>query len=378
MAAGEPHPRRHPYHQPPMDPSPTLDVSGDLPGLRLASVTAWLEANVAGVRGPCTASLIAGGHSNLTFALTDATGRRMVLRRPPLGHVLATAHDMAREHRIISALAGTGVPVAPALGLCDDPAVNDAPFYVMAFVAGHVVRTPADALALLSPDARHRAGLQLAEVLAAVHAVDVQAVGLGDLGRHDGYVERQLKRWHRQWEQSRTRDLPDVDRAHALLSTRVPAQQGVSVVHGDYRLDNCMVDEEGRVVAVLDWEICTLGDPLADVGLLAVYYELQAGDADTRGHGAADGLPAAPTGAEGFPPLAEVLARYGAVSGRDLADIDFYVALGHWKLACILEGVYARYLGGAMGRRDPASLTGFARQVERAAASAVALAEGLA
>jgi aminoglycoside phosphotransferase (APT) family kinase protein len=338
----------------------------DLAGLDAAKVSTWLETHVDGLRGPFTYSLIAGGHSNLTFGAVDADGRRLVVRRPPLGHVLATAHDMGREHRIISALADTGVPVAPALAFCDDVEVNGAPFYVMAYVDGFVVRTPEDAEAVLSPAARHRAGLQLADVLSGIHAVDVDAVGLGDLGRKDGYVERQLKRWYRQWNQSKTRELADVDRAHDALLAHVPEQQGVAVVHGDYRLDNCMVDAEGSILAVLDWEICTLGDPLADVGLLAVYCGLEAG-------GPA-GLATSPTSVAGFPSVDEVLARYAEASGRDLSGIDFYVAFGHWKLACILEGVYARYLAGAMGQRDPAGFDGFRVQVERAAAQAAEIA----
>ncbi len=341
-------------------------MSGAPSGIDVGRVTAWLEGNVPGAIAPFEFTLIAGGHSNLTYGVVGADGSRFVLRRPPLGHVLATAHDMGREYRIISALGPTEVPVPPALGFCDDPEVNGAPFYVMAFVDGHVVRDRAAAELVLSPAARRIAGLQLAEVLAAIHRVDVDAVGLGDLGRRDGYIERQLRRWHRQWEQSKTRELPEVDEVHRILLAAVPEQRGTSIVHGDYRLDNCMVDDDGRIVAVLDWEICTLGDALADVGLLAVYY---------GGVGEFDGgLASAPTTVEGFPPVDEVLAHYAAVSGRDLASIDYYVAFGYWKLACILEGVYARYLGGAMGQRDAASFDGFRLQVERCATQAAAVA----
>lgn len=343
---------------------------GDAPsGIDVGRVTAWLEANVPGAVGPFGFTLIAGGHSNLTYGVVGADGARFVLRRPPLGHVLATAHDMGREYRIISALGPTDVPVPPALGFCGDPEVNGAPFYVMAYVDGHVVRDRTAAELVLSPAARRTAGLQLAEVLAAIHRVDVDAVGLGDLGRRDGYIERQVRRWYRQWEQSKTRDLPEVDEVHRILLGTVPEQHGTSIVHGDYRLDNCMVDDDGRIVAVLDWEICTLGDALADVGLLAVYY---GGVGDVDG-----GLASAPTTVEGFPPADEVLAHYAAVSGRDLSSIDFYVAFGYWKLACILEGVYARYLGGAMGQRDASSFEGFRLQVERCAARAAAVARRL-
>jgi aminoglycoside phosphotransferase (APT) family kinase protein len=315
-------------------------------GIDEAKVTPWLVANVPGLTAPVTYTLIAGGHSNLTYRVTGADGAAFVLRRPPLGHVLATAHDMGREHRIISALGGTGVPVAPALALCDDPAVNGAPFYVMAFVEGHVLRDVPGAEAALTPAARRRAGESLVDVLADIHAVDPDAIGLGDLGRKEGYVERQLKRWYRQFEQSKLRDVPDVDAVHALLLRDIPAQVGASIVHGDYRLDNCLLGDDGDVVAVLDWEICTLGDPLADLGLLCVYWN------DPEDDGAALGVSA--TTAEGFPRRAELVTRYAERSGRDVGDIGYYTAFGYWKLACILDGVYTRYATGAM-----ASDTGF-------------------
>ncbi|MGD9701376.1 MAG: phosphotransferase family protein [Acidimicrobiia bacterium] len=334
------------------------------PGIDVPMVAAWLEANVAGARGPFEFRLIAGGHSNLTFAVTGADGSTYVLRRPPLGHVLASAHDMGREHKIIAALRNTPVPVAPALGYCDDLAVNGAPFYVMGYVAGHVIRDRAAAESILSVDARRRAGFSLAETMAAIHAVDVDAVGLSDLGRKEGYLARQLKRWYGQWNAQKTRELPAIDEVHDILVGRIPEQLGASVVHGDYRLDNCMVDDDGNVIAVLDWEICTLGDPLADVGLLMVY------------HTGPDDEPSAWAGqattAPGFPNRAELLARYAEVSGRDVSNIDVYVAFAFWKLACILEGVYARYLGGALGERDPAELEPFKLQVDEAAAQAAA------
>jgi aminoglycoside phosphotransferase (APT) family kinase protein len=181
----------------------------------------------------------------------------------------------------------------------------------------------------------------VARTLAAIHAVDPDAVGLGDLGRKDGYVERQLKRWYRQFEQSKLREVPDVDRVHELLLADVPAQVGTSIVHGDYRLDNCLVDDAGEVTAVLDWEICTLGDPLADLGLLCVYWNDPEDDSPALG--------VSPTTAEGFPRRAELVARYAQRSGRDVGAIDYYTAFGYWKLACILDGVYTRYATGAMG-----------------------------
>ena len=332
-------------------------------GIREAEVTAWFEEHVAGARGPLAFELIAGGHSNLTFKVTDAEGHEFVLRRPPLGHVLATAHDMGREHRIISALGPTPVPVAPALAYCPDDDVNGAPFYVMAYVDGLVLRDAATAEKMLTADERRRAGESLVDVLAEIHGVDPDAVGLGDLGRKEGYIARQLKRWHGQWEKSKTRELPLVDEVHDRLLAQVPEQGRAGIVHGDYRLDNTMLDRDGSVLAVLDWEICTLGDPLADVGLLMVYWT----DPDDDG----SALLTSPTTVEGFPRRAELLERYAARSGRDVSDIDFYVAFGYWKLACIVEGVYARYKHGAMGG-EASGFEGFEQQVVRLAEAAKA------
>lgn len=338
-------------------------------GIEVHEVTAWLEQYVEGAQGPFQFDVIAGGHSNLTFKVTDATGQRFVLRRPPLGHVLASAHDMGREHRIISALAATDVAVPPALGYCDDPAVNGVPFYVMGFVDGHVVRDPATAEAVLSLEARGNASRSLVDTMARIHAVDLDAVGLADLGRHEGYIHRQLKRWYGQWNAQKTRDLPDIDHVHDELLARTPAQGPATIVHGDYRLDNCMVGNDGEVVAVLDWEICTLGDPLADLGLLMVYWT-GPGDHATAWSGGA-------TNTAGFWDRADLVRRYEEVSGRDVSRLDFYVAFAFWKLACIIEGVYARYLGGALGQRDPSELEPFKLQVEAAAANARRLLEQL-
>jgi len=334
-------------------------------------VTAWFEANVDGVQPPLGFTLIAGGHSNLTFAVTDAGGHVWVLRRPPLGHVLATAHDMGREYTIISALGPTPVPVAPAIGLCSDDDVNGAPFYVMGFVEGTVVRDAETARTALDEDDRRRAGESIADVMAEIHAVDVDAVGLGKLGKKEGYIARQLKRWYSQFQQSNEltlRPVPLVDEVHDTLAARIPQQEGASIVHGDYRLDNCMLGEDGRIAAVLDWEICTLGDPLADVGLLMVYWN-QADDPHAT-------LLTAPTTVAGFPTRADLLERYAARSGRDLSDIDFYVAFGYWKLACIVEGVYARYAHGAMGK-PAAGFEAFSTQVVRLAEQAKAAVERL-
>lgn len=327
-------------------------------GIDVPKVTAWFEEHIDGAQGPLQFELIAGGRSNLTFKVTDANDANYVLRRPPLGHVLATAHDMGREHRIISALAPTPVPVAPALGYCDDPEINGASFYVMGYVDGLIVRDPNSSKAL-EPDARRRAGESLVDVLVAIHDVDPDDVGLGDLGRKEGYIARQLKRWYSQFNQSKLREVPLVDEMHDFLSAHIPEQQGAAIVHGDYRLDNCMLTPQGEVAAVLDWEICTLGDPLADLGLLMVYWN-DPDDAVTTlaGSGA--------TTSPGFPLREELRARYAAKSDRDLSHLDFYVAFGYWKLACILDGVYTRYVKGAMGN-EGAGWEAFGESVVRLA-----------
>lgn len=338
-----------------------------LRGIDNERVTAWLAEHVEGTTPPFTFELIAGGHSNLTFKATDANGWRLVVRRPPLGHVLATAHDMGREHRIVSALGPTAVPVAPTFGLCEADEVNGAPFYVMGFVDGVVLDHP-DKAAALSPPARRAAGDDLIDVLAALHAVDVDAVGLGDLARRDGYIERQLKRWAKQWEASKTRDLPAIEEVQRRLVARVPEQHGTAIVHGDYRFGNCLVDAAtGSIAAVLDWELCTLGDPLADVGYLCVYWT----DPGQEPRRASD-----PTAAGGFPAQAELLERYTRLTGRDLSGIDYYVAFSSWRLAIISEGVYARYVHGVMAD-ETADVAGFKLGVEQLAESALEAARRL-
>ena len=342
----------------------------DVPGINVEPVTAWLEANVTGARGPFAFDVIAGGHSNLTYRVAGSDGSAYVLRRPPLGHRLASAHDMGREHRIIAGLRGSNVPVAEALGFCADEAVNDAPFYVMDFVEGHVVRDLAGAESALTPVARRQASESLVDTMAAIHAVDLDDCGLADLGKHDGYISRQLKRWYGQWNDQKTREVPAVDHAHDALSQRIPDQGPATLVHGDYRLDNCIVGDDGRIRAVLDWEICTLGDPLADLGLLQVYWTGPGDDPSAWGGSA--------TTAAGFLDRAELVERYAKISGRDITQLSFYVSFAYWKLACILQGVYYRYLGGALGSRDPAELEPFIAQIDSAAARSAECLEALA
>ncbi|MDP9463530.1 MAG: phosphotransferase family protein, partial [Actinomycetota bacterium] len=244
----------------------------DVPGINVERVTEWLKANVDGARGPFSFEIIAGGHSNLTYRVDGSDGRAYVLRRPPLGHRLASAHDVGREHRIIDALQGSAVPVAPALGLCTDDSVNDASFHVMGFVDGHVVRDQAVAELALTPNSRARASESIVDTMASIHAVDLDACGLADLGKHDGYIARQLRRWYGQWNDQKTRDVAAIDHVHDALVQRIPEQGPATLVHGDYRLDNCILGADGNIAAVLDWELCTLGDPMADVGLLMVYW----------------------------------------------------------------------------------------------------------
>jgi len=319
-------------------------------GIESELVSEWMVANIPGALSPFTFDVIAGGRSNLTFRVTGADGQRFVLRRPPLGHVLATAHDMAREYRIISAVGKSSVPVPPALGLCVDESVNGAPFYVMAFVDGVVLDSPERAAELPMP-LRRVAGEHLVDVLADLHAVDIDAVGLGDLAKREGYVERQVKRWSMQWDQSKTRELPAIDEVARRLRETMPQQQGVSITHGDFRFGNCLTDvATGQIAAVLDWELCTLGDPLADLGYLGVYWF----------HGELGTMRANdPTPAGGFPTYPQMVERYAQRTGRDVSGIDYYVAFGCWRLAVISEGVYARYLHGAMGRSDNVDFQSF-------------------
>ena len=337
-----------------------VDAARD--GINAETVTPWLVEHVAGFTPPFSAEVIAGGHSNLTFRITDARGTKYVLRRPPLSHTLASAHDMGREHRIIHALRDTDVPVAPALAMCTDSAVNGAPFYVMGFVEGHVIRDAAIAERVLSESARRTASESMIDTMAAIHAVDLDQVGLTDLARHEGYIARQLKRWYAQFNAQKTRELPLIDEVHDALAKRIPEQGPATIVHGDYRLDNMILTPEGEVAAVVDWELSTLGDPMADLGLLMVYWT-GPGDDASAWTGSACSAP-------GFLDRDDLAERYTAVSGRDTSQLDFYVTFAFWKLVCILEGVYARYLGGALGQRDPAELEPFNQQVLGAAARA--------
>ena len=337
-------------------------------GINTDNVTAWLEAHVPVLRPPVAYTLIAGGHSNLTYRCQDADGVAYVLRRPPLGHVLESAHDMGREHRIIAALADTEVPVAPTYGLCKDPEVNGAPFYVMKFVDGLVLHDSVVAAELTGAQ-RYALGEHVIDVLSRLHNLDPDSVGLGDLGRKEAYLARQLNRWTKQWEASKTHEVPEMEETRRLLEERMPQQHGAGIVHGDYRLGNMLVGP-GKIHAVLDWELCTLGDPLADVGYLMNAWPSRD---EVEVVGAGDG---APTAAGGFPTRQDLLERYQAATGRDLGGINYYRAFSHWRLAAIGQGVYKRYLMGAMGSNRGVDLDAQKAGVQRRAAAALALIAG--
>lgn len=318
-------------------------VVEDPPGLPLGPLADFLAREAASLlEGPLTARLIAGGKSNLTYAVTDGR-REVIVRRPPLGHVLATAHDMVREHRVITALHGTDVPVPETYAVCPTDEVIGAPFYVMEFAPGTPLRLASE-LEPLGPERTRAISERMVDTLVALHAVDPEAVGLGDFGRPEGFLERQVRRWKKQLDASRSRDLAGADELHAWLAANVPPESAPAIVHGDFRLDNLLVDtdastgEQDRVTAVLDWEMATLGDPLTDVGLLHVYQSL----AGLKGGVAVSDAPLAP----GYLTPPEILGRYAAGSGRDLGHLGFHLGLAYFKLAVILEGIHYRYTHG--------------------------------
>jgi len=320
----------------PRGPAGTAPGHG-VPGLDLAAFAAYFTAAYPGtVRGPLRASVLAGGKSNITYEVTDGHGR-WVVRRPPLGHVLATAHDMAREYRVISALAGTEVPVPATYLLCADPDVIGAPFYVMEKVSGTAYRTAAQ-LAAVGAERTRLIATRMIGTLADLHAVDPEAVGLAGFGRPQGFLGRQVRRWKKQLDASRSRDLPGADELYAALEARIPAESDVAIVHGDFRLDNLLVGGDDRITAVLDWEMATLGDPLADVALLLAYQALAHLE---TGHAVADAATA-----PGFPDAADITASYAERSGRDLSNLGFHLGLGYFKIAVICEGIYYRYTHG--------------------------------
>ncbi len=320
-----------------------MSENTEVRGIKQAPVTEWLEANIDGASGPFDFEIITGGHSNITYKVTGSDGTAYVLRRPPLGAVLASAHDMAREHRIISGVGQTTIPVPRALGLCEDETVNDAPFYIMNYVEGVVLHNDeAVNEAMPSNELRAATSKSVVQVLANLHLTNPDDVGLGELGRKEAYLDRQLKRWAGQWEKSKTRELPEMERAHQLLVEAKPEQKYTGIVHGDYRLGNMLIDPtNGAVAGVLDWELCTLGDVLADVGYLLNNW-VQPGEESARG------ATANPTSVGGFGTREELIAHYSELTGFEVTSVNYYRAFQNWRLAAIVEGVLARYLQGVM------------------------------
>ncbi len=344
-----------------------MSTQAALPGIDPGAVTTWILAAVPDAVAPLSFSFVAGGRSNLTYRVTDARGAAWVLRRPPTGQVLATAHDMGREYRFLTALHPTAVPVAEPVAMCDDATVTGAPFYLMGFVAGTVLATEEDGLALPLA-ARGAAADSIVDTLIELHAVDPVAVGLDSLARPGSFLERQLRRWHRQIHATGgdEKQLALLDEVHARLVALLPPSAGTVIAHGDYRAGNLAVDQTGQVRGVFDWELATLGDALADLGWLVSGWS-RPGDPDAA-------TTAAPSTAPGFPDADHLATRYAERSGRDIAALPYYLAFARWRSACIWHGVTARYRAGVMGdgladeaRPDPidgqarAALAGLAR-----------------
>jgi aminoglycoside phosphotransferase (APT) family kinase protein len=314
--------------------------SSDPPGLDLDRLAAWLPTVIpgaaAGGRASLTARLVPGGRSNLTYEVTDGA-HTWILRRPPLGHVLATAHDMAREYRVMTALRGTDVPVPATYALCPDDSVIGAPFYVMERVVGTPYRD-ADALRALGPERTRTIATRMVDVLAALHRIDPASVGLADFGRPEGFLARQVARWRKQLDASRSRELRGADELHARLAAQVPEPSPPAIVHGDYRLDNILIDDHDRVTAVLDWEMSTIGDPLTDLALLVIYQTLGTLPLPIPVSDASS--------APGFLSPDEMIERYVAGTGRAVTHFGFYLGLAAYKLAVVLEGIHFRHSQG--------------------------------
>ncbi|MCY3576245.1 MAG: phosphotransferase family protein [bacterium] len=345
--------------------------STEVPGIDITPVTAWLAANIASSEPPFTFDLIAAGGSNLTFRLADSGGRQWALRRPPVGSALATAHDMGREWRIMAALGeASDVPVPDMVAFCDDHSVNGADFYVMSFVEGLILRDQ-DSAADMTPEQAEVATQSLLDVQIAFHTLDLDEVGLGDLGRREDYVGRQLKRWRRQVEAAGVREVPLLIELHERLSTAKPAEAAPpALAHGDYRFDNTVLDNQWKIAAVLDWELCTTGNPIADFAW-SLQYWADPGDEMSF-------LTDPPTLMDCFVRRQEVADRYAAQSGFDLSDLPYYAVFSWWKQACIVEGAYARRLQGMTGGMGTTGdVHDIARRVDDMLAHAAGMAVGV-
>ncbi len=310
-------------------------------GYRVEAVEAWIAAHIDNLTPPLLWTRLEGGHSNLTYRLDDAHGNSAVIRRPPRGELLPKAHDMSREWALITALGPTPVPVPPALGFCEDPDVTGAWFYVMGLIDGHPLYSAQDTNRLVPEGERRKMAFSFVDVLADLHSVDPDEAGLGGLGSKENYIGRQLKTWYRSWTASMAPAGFDDPRAHELqryFLDALPHQGPARIVHGDYGVHNCLVGPDCTIAAVVDWEISTLGDPLADLA-----YALN------QWPDPADGEPPpaeAATSPPGFPARSELAARYAQRTGRDLSNLDYYTGFNRWKTAAIVHGVYARYCQG--------------------------------
>ncbi len=322
-----------------------MAVGEQVPGIDLERLVPWFSDHVDRV-ATLSAKVIGHGRSNLTYRVEADDGRAWVVRRPPLSHVQPTAHDMSREFRVISALEHTKVPVPKTYALCDDASLIGAPFYVMQFVEGIVPVDP-NAVAQKFDETQRRAlGEELIDTLAELHLLQPADVGLGDFGKPQGYIERQVRRFTEQLERVKTREIPELDELKRRLNASIPKERGATIVHGDYRLDNSVVSDDGHIAAVLDWEMSTLGDPLADLGILRMYWRDRGADERLVASVGNQGVITLP----GFPTWQEAFERYEKKTGTDLSGLDFYIVLAHFKLAVILENMHARFMaGGTVG-----------------------------
>lgn len=318
-----------------------LGQGRNLPGYNVAEVESWIGDSVPTLKPPFKWTQLIGGHSNLTYKLTDQHGRKAVVRRPPEGELLPKAHDMSREWALISALEPTDVPVPAPLGFCESPEITGTWFYVMGWVDGVALHGRVDVEAHIPVADRATTAFSLMDGLAALHQLDPDEIGLGTLGRKDGYITRQIRAWYGSWTGSAEIALHDDPRAHEIkqyLEDNMPDQGPARVVHGDCALHNVLVGDDFKIAAILDWEVATLGDPLADFA-----YALNSFPED----GSENSNPDATTSAEGFPTRAELAQRYTDQTGADLGRLDYYLAFNNWKTAAIIHGVRARYMAGA-------------------------------
>ena len=312
-----------------------------IPGYCIPAVEEWIRVNVSDLRPPFSWTKLEGGHSNLTYRLEDSLGAKAVIRRPPEGKLLPKAHDVAREWRLIGALHSTDVPVPEPLGFCDDHEVTGAVFFIMGMVDGLPLYSSDDTIKHIPLDRRSTAAASYIEALALLHLVNPDKVGLGDLAKKEGYVERQIKTWYRSWTESVAESGIDDRRMHEIrefLLANLPEQGPARIVHGDFGFHNLLMNSDGEVAAIVDWEISTLGDPLADLAY-ALNWWPDPLEPDPLPAGAATSVP-------GFPAKSALADQYAEMTGSDLSKLDLYVGFNRWKSAAITQGVYARYMSG--------------------------------